>query len=83
MRPLAQMPDALAAAIVGVAFDVDDTLTRHGRLERAAYEALWALHDAGLRLIAITGRPLGFAEVYARQWPVDAAVGEDRRADEA
>ncbi|MEZ4250498.1 MAG: HAD-IIB family hydrolase [Polyangiales bacterium] len=77
MRPLAQMPAELARGVVGVAFDVDDTLTRHGRLERAAYDALWKLHDAGVRLIAVTGRPLGFAEVYARQWPVDVAVGEN------
>lgn len=77
MRPLVEMPTALARSVLGIAFDVDDTLTRHGRLERAAYDALWALHEAGVRLVAVTGRPLGFAEVYARQWPVDVAVGEN------
>lgn len=77
MRPIAELPASLARALVGVAFDVDDTLTRHGRLERAAFEAMWSLHEAGLKLVAVTGRPLGFAEVYARQWPVDVAIGEN------
>lgn len=77
MRALVELPASVARRAVGVAFDVDDTLTRDGRLERAAYDALWSLADAGLRLVAVTGRPLGFAEVYARQWPVDVAVGEN------
>jgi hypothetical protein len=77
VRPLAELPNEIARDVLGVAFDVDDTLTRYGRLERAAYEALWALHEAGVRLVAVTGRPLGFAEVYARQWPIDVAVGEN------
>lgn len=77
MRPLSELPNDVARGVIGVAFDVDDTLTRHGRLERAAFDALWALHEAGVRLVAVTGRPLGFAEVYARQWPIDVAVGEN------
>jgi len=39
-----------------------------------AYAALFDLARAGLRLIAVTGRPLGFAEVAARMWPIAAAV---------
>jgi hydroxymethylpyrimidine pyrophosphatase-like HAD family hydrolase len=77
MRPLSDLPTEIARDVIGVAFDVDDTLTRHGRLERAAFDALWTLHEAGVRLVAVTGRPLGFAEVYARQWPIDVAVGEN------
>jgi len=46
-------------------------------LEAAAYDALFELARAGLKLIAVTGRPLGFAEVAARMWPVDVAVGEN------
>jgi HAD superfamily hydrolase (TIGR01484 family) len=63
--------------LLGVCFDIDDTVTRHGTLELSAYAALFDLARAGLRLIAVTGRPLGFAEVAARMWPIAAAVGEN------
>jgi HAD superfamily hydrolase (TIGR01484 family) len=66
-----------ARAIRAVAFDIDDTLTRDGRLERVAFDALWSLWDTGLVLVAATGRPLGLCDVVARHWPVHAAVGEN------
>jgi HAD superfamily hydrolase (TIGR01484 family) len=66
-----------ARAVAGVVFDVDDTVTRDGRLEREAFDAMWALADAGLPLVAATGRPLGWCEVLVRHWPVVAAVGEN------
>jgi HAD superfamily hydrolase (TIGR01484 family) len=77
MRPIAELNAEQAAGLVGVVFDVDDTLTLGGRVEEAAYAALWQLRAAGLKLLAVTGRPLGFAELMARMWPVDAAVGEN------
>ncbi len=77
MRPLAAMPAATRAAIRGVLFDIDDTLTTHGALTAAAYAALEALHDAGLTAVAITGRPAGWCDHLARMWPVDAVVGEN------
>lgn len=77
MQSIADFEPGAARDLQGVVFDVDDTLTREGRLEEAAYSALWRLRAAGLRLLAVTGRPLGFAEVIARTWPVDAAVGEN------
>ncbi|MDB4977032.1 MAG: haloacid dehalogenase-like hydrolase [Myxococcaceae bacterium] len=66
-----------ASALIGVCFDVDDTVTTHGTLDPDAYRGMFALKAAGLKLIAVTGRPLGFAEVIARTWPVDAAIGEN------
>ncbi|MET0385914.1 MAG: HAD-IIB family hydrolase [Polyangiales bacterium] len=77
MQSLAELDAELARALRGVVFDVDDTLTRGGRIEEPAYRALWQLKEAGLVLLAVTGRPLGFAEILARTWPVDAAVGEN------
>jgi HAD superfamily hydrolase (TIGR01484 family) len=77
MQPIADLDLHCARDLLGVAFDVDDTLTRDGRVEEPAFQALWRLRAAGLRLLAVTGRPLGFAEVIARTWPVDAAVGEN------
>ncbi len=57
--------------------DIDDTLTTEGQLEAQSYEALWRLHDAGLKVIPITGRPAGWCEMIARFWPVDGVVGEN------
>jgi hypothetical protein len=69
-----------ARALRGVLFDLDDTVLTHGLLERGAYGAIWDLHDAGLRLVAVTGRPSGWGEVIARQWPIDGAVTENGAA---
>ena len=74
MRPLAE---ADLTDVVGLAFDVDDTLSTHGRLTAEAFSALTALSDAGIALIAVTGRPLGWADSMAAMWPVAAAVGEN------
>lgn len=57
--------------------DIDDTLTDEGRLGPQAYQALWDLHEAGLKVIPITGRPAGWCEMIARQWPVAGVVGEN------
>jgi HAD superfamily hydrolase (TIGR01484 family) len=77
MRPLADLRPADAGHLEGVFFDLDDTVLTHGVLERGAYSALWDLHQAGLRLVAVTGRPSGWAEVLVRQWPIDGAVTEN------
>lgn len=77
MQPLARAPRALLASLTGIVFDVDDTITRDGRLEARALQAMWMLYDRGLRLIAVTGRPLGFCDAIAQMWPVHLAVGEN------
>lgn len=77
MQPLTELPPERVRALVGVCFDVDDTVTTHGTLDPDAYAAMFALRASGLKLMAVTGRPLGFAEIIARSWPVDAAVGEN------
>lgn len=57
--------------------DIDDTLTDEGRLGPEAYGALWDLHNAGIAVIPVTGRPAGWCELIARQWPVAGVVGEN------
>lgn len=57
--------------------DIDDTLTKGGAIEPAALEALHALAAAGLPVIAITGRPLGWSRPFAAAWPVAAIVAEN------
>ncbi|HEY3819437.1 MAG TPA: HAD hydrolase family protein [Polyangiaceae bacterium] len=77
MNPLATLPADEARGLRGLLFDLDDTLLTHGLLVRAAYDAMWDLHDAGLKLVAVTGRPSGWGEVLARQWPVEGCVTEN------
>jgi len=71
------MPLAARAAMRGVLADIDDTLSTGGRITAEAYAAMENLHDAGLLLIPITGRPAGWCDHIARMWPVDAVVGEN------
>jgi HAD superfamily hydrolase (TIGR01484 family) len=61
----------------GILTDIDDTLTADGVLTAAAGEALAALREAGISVVAITGRPMGWSEPFAREWPVDAIVAEN------
>ena len=77
MRPVSTLPREEAAHLRGLLFDLDDTVLTHGVLTRGAFDALWEMHDAGLLLVAVTGRPFGWAEVIARQWPVAGCVAEN------
>lgn len=77
MRPLSSLTPEVARSIQGVAFDLDDTFLSHGTLTKDAYDALHDLQDAGLKLAVVTGRPAGWGEVIARQWPVDGVIVEN------
>ena len=77
MLPLATAPERDLARVDAVLTDIDDTLTLHGRLPAEAFEALERLQRAGIRVIPITGRPAGWCDMIARQWPVDGVVGEN------
>ena len=77
MQPLSHAPRALLAGVKAVLTDIDDTLTLHGRLPAEAFDALWKLKRAGIKVVPITGRPAGWCDLIARQWPVDGVVGEN------
>ena len=77
MRPLAEFPKTERRALRYVLADIDDTLTHDGRLPANAYAAMERLRAAGLKMAPITGRPAGWCDMIARQWPVDAVVGEN------
>jgi HAD superfamily hydrolase (TIGR01484 family) len=76
-RPLRELPPSALRALRGVLTDIDDTLTRDGAIEPAALHALQRLARAGLPAIAITGRPAGWSEPFAMDWPVAAIVAEN------
>ena len=77
MRPLAEFPHDARRAVRYVLADIDDTLTVDGRLPGDAYAAMEKIRAAGLKMAPITGRPAGWCDLIARQWPVDAVVGEN------
>ena len=77
MSPLERWPAAARARIAGVLTDIDDTLTTDGAITADALDALAQLKAAGLHVIPITGRPVGWSEPFARVWPVDAIVAEN------
>lgn len=85
MKPLSDWPLAERRRIIGVFTDIDDTLTTHQAITADALQALASLKTAGLAVIPITGRPVGWCAPHALgdaahdvpPWPVDAMVAEN------
>ncbi len=85
MRPLSEWSVAERRGITGVFTDIDDTLTTQGAITPDALQALADLKAAGLTVIPITGRPIGWCTPFAQgdaesgtaPWPVDAFVAEN------
>ncbi len=77
MRPVTEIPSDVRAGIRVVLADIDDTMTVSGRLPASSYTALWRLHDAGVHVVPVTGRPAGWCDLICRQWPVAGVVGEN------
>ena len=77
MEPIQNFPSHVASNLFGLFFDIDDTFTSHGKIESRAFDALWQAKSAGLKLVAVTGRPAGWCDHIARMWPVDGVVGEN------
>lgn len=77
MLPLAEWPLDARRQIIGVFTDIDDTLTTDGVITADALQALHALKAAGYAVIALTGRPVGWSEPFAMEWPVDCIVAEN------
>ena len=77
MQKLDQWPLKDSRGITGVLTDIDDTLTTNGAITANALAALADLKAAGLPVIAVTGRPVGWSEPFALAWPLDAIVAEN------
>ncbi|MGB3451461.1 MAG: HAD-IIB family hydrolase [Giesbergeria sp.] len=80
MAPLATWSAPRGTGLVGVLTDIDDTLTIEGAITPDALQALGALKAAGLHVVPITGRPVGWSAPFAATWPVDAIVAENGAA---
>ncbi|RZA06646.1 MAG: HAD family hydrolase, partial [Proteobacteria bacterium] len=77
MRPLSSCSRDEWRAIGGVLTDIDDTLTSESGIAPAALDALHRLREAGVPVIAITGRPAGWSKPFAMAWPVLGIVAEN------
>jgi hydroxymethylpyrimidine pyrophosphatase-like HAD family hydrolase len=75
--PISRMTRAQAQGVRFVLMDIDDTITTEGKLLASSYTALWKLREAGLVVIPVTGRPAGWCDLIAREWPVDGVIGEN------
>ncbi len=76
-RPLAELRADDAAGLGFLLFDIDDTITEAGLLLEESYSAIWSLRAAGIAAVPVTGRPAGWCDLIARQWPVAGIVGEN------
>ena len=76
MRELYTLTEDEVASLSYVLTDVDDTITTNGKLLPEGLEALWKLHDSGLKVICVTGGSAGWGDTYLRQWPVEAVLSE-------
>ena len=77
MQALRLWPAAQRRQVLGVFTDIDDTLTTEGAITADALQALQRLKQAGMPVVAITGRPVGWSVPFASTWPVDAIVAEN------
>ncbi|HYP71220.1 MAG TPA: HAD-IIB family hydrolase [Variovorax sp.] len=77
LQPLASWSLDARRQLIGVFTDIDDTLTTEGEVPDGTVAALKSLRDAGLHVVAITGRPVGWSEPFAARWPIDAIVPEN------
>ena len=75
LRPLSEL--AVPSNLLGVLTDIDDTLTTDGVVPEHVVAAIARLKDAGLKVVPITGRPVGWSVPFASAWPVDAIVAEN------
>ena len=76
-EPLSALQEAERAAVRYLLTDIDDTISTGGLITSEAFGALWALADAGVRVVPVTGRPAGWCDHIARMWPVAGVIGEN------
>lgn len=77
MHSISEIAPETLASIQGVFADIDETISTRGKITPQAFEAMWRLSDAGIKVIPVTGRAAGWCDHIARFWPVDAVVGEN------
>ena len=64
MRTLDTLSAGAWSDVIGLFTDIDDTLTTNGAITADALQALADLKAAGLVVVAVTGRPVGWSEPF-------------------
>jgi len=77
VQPWARCDPGRLRDLGGVLTDIDDTLTTEGAIPMGVVAALSALRAAGLPVIAVTGRPMGWSLAVAADVPLAAVVAEN------
>jgi HAD superfamily hydrolase (TIGR01484 family) len=77
LRPIADIPAQTCSKLKIFFCDIDDTITTDGLLTSESFSSLWRLHQAGIEVVPVTGRPAGWCDHIARMWPVAAVIGEN------
>ena len=77
VQPWARCDPRRLRDLGGVLTDIDDTLTTEGAIPMGVVAALAALRAAGLPVIAVTGRPMGWSLPIAAEVPLAAVVAEN------
>lgn len=77
IAPISEIPAGRCRGLRWLFTDIDDTLTTDGLLLSESFAALWSLHEAGIRVVPVTGRPAGWCDHIARMWPVSGVIGEN------
>lgn len=77
MQALSAWPAEQRRQVRGILTDIDDTFISHGKLTMAALAALDRAKTAGLRRIAVTGRPTYWTLPLLRLCDFDAVIAEN------
>ena len=77
LQPISALSEAMLAKADYLLFDVDETFTTHGLMHAETYATLFALRDAGITAVPVTGRPSGWGNVMLSTWPIKACVTEN------
>jgi hypothetical protein len=78
MQPFSTLTASALARICVLAADVDDTITKNGKLPSGTLECFEALDKVGIVVALVTGRPAGWAQALASYLPaVKVAIGEN------
>ncbi len=74
--PFSSLTEEERRAVEIIVSDVDDTITKRGKLYPEVLKSLWLLKRKGHMIVLVTGGSSGWADAYIRQWPVDAVIAE-------
>lgn len=76
MKAIQQLSRRQAIGVRYILTDVDDTLSYKGQLLPGTLDALYALRDAGITVVPITGACAGWCDALVRLLPVQTLIGE-------